>query len=357
MKDRIQDANFPKTEDGRVYHLGIRAGEVANRIITVGSISRAESIAKMLDASPKLFSLYSERGFLTITGCYKSVPVSIVCIGMGAPNADFFIREVRECLFGDMLVIRLGSCGCLTDLPVGSLVLPASSVACTRNVDFDFASCDPWEVPYRLSKPVSADPDLHRALLDALEATRPPLLKNLVVSNAVNASTDSFYSSQGRQTSFQDHNASLIDHLKAAVSGLTTLEMETFWIFHLAASWRGVKKSSSAVNLPLATVPVVPAFSGIPSGILEKVEVDLPSLDEDTSSRPVIRAAAAQMVFASRSSQAFISPDQVNELERWSGRGVLEALAKFGVAPERLHPISGSVWGPIEPSNPSRALL
>ncbi|KAG1898686.1 purine and uridine phosphorylase [Suillus fuscotomentosus] len=357
MKNRVQNANFPKTEDGRVYHLGIRAGEVANRIITVGSMPRAESIGKMLDASPKLFSLYSERGFLTITGCYKSVPVSIVCIGMGAPNVDFFIREIRECLSGDMLVIRLGSCGCLTDLPVGSLVLPASSVACTRNVDFDFVSGDPWGVPYRLSKPVSADPDLHSALRDALEITRPPSLKNLVVSNAVNASTDSFYSSQGRQTSFQDHNASLIDHLKAAVSGITTLEMETFWIFHLAASWRGVKQSSSAVNPPPATVPVVPAFSGIPSRTSENVEVLLPSLVGNTSSRPVIRAAAAQMVFASRSSQAFISPDQVNELEKWSGRGVLEALTKFGVAPERLHPISGSVWGPIESSNPLRALL
>jgi uridine phosphorylase len=110
--------------------------------------------------------------------------------------------------------------------------------------------------------------------------------------------------------------------------------METFWIFHLAASWRGVKQSSSAVNPPLATVPVVPAFSGIPSGRSEKVEVLLPGLDQDTSSRPVIRAAAAQMVFASRSSQAFISPDQVNELEKWSGRGVLEALVNFGVAPE-----------------------
>ncbi|KAG2137540.1 purine and uridine phosphorylase [Suillus clintonianus] len=357
MKDRIQDANFPKTEDGRVYHLGIRAGEVANRIITVGSISRAEGIAKMLDASPKIFSLYSERGFLTITGCYKSIPVSIVCIGMGAPNADFFIREVRECLSGDMLVIRLGSCGCLTDLPVGSLVLPASSVACTRNVDFDFASCDPWDVPYRLSKPVSADPDLHEALRDALDATRPPSLKNLIVPNAVNASTDSFYSSQGRQTSFQDHNASLIDHLKAAVPGLTTLEMETFWIFHLAASWRGVKTSSSAVNPPLATVPVVPAFSGIPSRTREKAEVLLSSLDEDTSSRPVIRAAAAQMVFASRSSQAFIGPEQVTELEKWSGRGVLEALSKFDVTPERLHPVSGSVWESMEHSNPVKALL
>ncbi|OJA14813.1 hypothetical protein AZE42_04196 [Rhizopogon vesiculosus] len=355
MKARVQDANFPKTADGRVYHLGIRAGEVANRIITVGSVSRAEGIAKMLDASPKLFSLYSERGFITITGCYKTVPVSIVCIGMGAPNADFFIREVRECVRGDMLVIRLGSCGCLTDLPVGSLVLPTSSIACTRNVDFNFASGDPWEVPYRLSKPVSADPDLHKALQDAIELTRPPSLENLVVSKAVNASTDSFYSSQGRQTSFQDHNASLIDHLKAAVPGLTTLEMETFSIFHLAASWGGVIQSSSAVNPPLATNPVVPVLSGKSSGTSEQMEGLNASLD--ISSRPVIKAAAAQMVFASRSSQDFISPEKVNELEKWSGKGVLEALCNFNISPERLHPLSGSVWEASEPSSGLRASL
>lgn len=49
---------------------------------------------------------------------------------------------------------RLGSCGCLTDLPVGSLVLPKASIAVTRNLDFDFANGDHWRVPYRLSKPV-----------------------------------------------------------------------------------------------------------------------------------------------------------------------------------------------------------
>lgn len=139
-------------------------------------MSRAEHIATYMDASPKPFSLYSERGFLTITGRYRGTPVSVVCIGMGAPNVDFFIREVRECLQGDMLVIRwavapcfvcqsrisilthisarFGSCGCLTDLPVGSIVLPKASLAVTRNLDFDFVNGDHWRVPYRLSKPV-----------------------------------------------------------------------------------------------------------------------------------------------------------------------------------------------------------
>ena len=72
----------------------------------MGSASRAESIASYLDASPKPFKLSSERGFTTITGRFKGVPLSILSVGMGSPNVDFFIREVRECLSGDMVVIR-----------------------------------------------------------------------------------------------------------------------------------------------------------------------------------------------------------------------------------------------------------
>lgn len=111
---------------------------------------------------------------MTITGRYLGVPVSIVSIGMGHPNMDFFVRETRECLRGDMVVIRyvvpkrrasvidpradrLGSCGGLIGLPVGSLVVPKASVAVSRNTDYDFTSdmlSD--EIPYRISKPASS---------------------------------------------------------------------------------------------------------------------------------------------------------------------------------------------------------
>lgn len=49
---------------------------------------------------------------------------------------------------------RLGSCGCLTDLSVGSIVIPKASVAVTRNYDYDFISGSSQESPYRISKPV-----------------------------------------------------------------------------------------------------------------------------------------------------------------------------------------------------------
>ena len=73
----------------------------------MGSPSRALIIEEHLDKTPIPFKLSSERGFMTITGRYRGVPVSIVSTGMGFPNTDFFVREVRECLSGDMLVVRL----------------------------------------------------------------------------------------------------------------------------------------------------------------------------------------------------------------------------------------------------------
>lgn len=61
-----------------------------------------------------------------------------------------------------------------------------------------------------------------------------------------------------------------------------------------------------------------------------------PPLDLPSSVDPIsrIKAAAAQMVFASRLSQDFITPEQVTELENWCARGVLEALAGFKIGSE-----------------------
>ncbi|KAH9885600.1 purine and uridine phosphorylase [Cubamyces lactineus] len=347
MKDRILDANFPRTLDQRVYHLGLRAGEVANRILTVGSPSRAHGIASYLDPAPTPFTLTSERGFTTITGRYKGVPVSIVSIGMGHPNADFFVREVRECLNGDMVVVRLGSCGGLIDVPVGSVVVPKGSIAVTRNYDFDFATGRSDEPPYRTSKPVFADSTLHDAVVDALKRTRPGSITTPIVDHTLNASADSFYSSQGRQTSFPDHNADLIERLMAEHRDLGTFEMETFHILHLASCWRPAAHASDTGAPPLsrdATAPsIYPAHP--PSTQAEIPDVATSAGDhQPLKPPPRIRAAAAQMVFASRTSQDFITPQEVASIEAWTGRAVLEALVGLVIQPDRLHEEKGSVW-------------
>ncbi|KAF9653116.1 purine and uridine phosphorylase [Thelephora ganbajun] len=313
-------AHFPRTGDGRVYHLGLKTGEVANRIVAVGHPSRALIIEKHLDKTPVPFELTSERGFVTITGRYKGVPISIVSTGMGFPNTDFFVREVRECLSGDMLVVRLGSCGALINIPPGSLVIPKACVGINRNWDYDFINGDPTQQPYFITKQV----------YKSLEAARPEGKATKIVEGIVNASADSFYSSQGRQTSFPDRNEYLIPHL---------LEMETFHLFHLAKNYVPLRPHSLGdTEPPVTTEPVSQIVESATGFTQSRVP------NQTAASPPRIRAAAAQMTFAARLSETFITPDEVVELERWSGRGILEALIGINLPADRCHEEVGSVW-------------
>jgi uridine phosphorylase len=44
-----------------------------------------------------------------------------------------------------------------------------------------------------------------------------------------------------------------------------------------------------------------------------------------------IRAASVQMVYAQRDSQEVITPEEVDDLEAWVGRAVLECLSKVDI--------------------------
>ena len=74
-------SEFPKDSEGRTYHLNTKKGEVANRIICVGDLSRADKYSSFLDEVK--FKHISARGFATYTGHYKGVPVTIIGTGMG----------------------------------------------------------------------------------------------------------------------------------------------------------------------------------------------------------------------------------------------------------------------------------
>ncbi|KAF8308984.1 purine and uridine phosphorylase [Clavulina sp. PMI_390] len=362
MKDTVTDSNFPRTSEGRVYHLGLKHGELANRILTVGDPARATSIAQLLGPLPesnRTLRVESERGFLMYTGLYKGVPLSIVAIGMGFANMDFLVREGRECVDGDMYMIRFGSCGCLTDLPVGSIVAPKESVSVTRNYDFDFGmpfNPETWHAAYRISKPAISDPTLHEILVKSLKNTISQDHVQ-VLGECTNASADSFYSSQGRITSFNDHNDSLIDHLLETVPGVTTLEMETFHLLHLAQSYNrsiltvtsNTLTSSSATDpnldasLPVPqTRPPAPGITRSPAGSSPVVPTTAANTSDTPSPLPVIHnrpparglifAAAAQMIFASRvTANAFITPEEVVKTQEWGGKACLDALAQAGV--------------------------
>lgn len=48
----------------------------------------------------------STRGFVTHTGTFRGVPVSIIATGMGYPMMDFVVRETRAVVNGPMAMLR-----------------------------------------------------------------------------------------------------------------------------------------------------------------------------------------------------------------------------------------------------------
>ncbi|KAG8841836.1 hypothetical protein FRB91_004639, partial [Serendipita sp. 411] len=194
---------------------------------------------------------------------------------------------------------------------------------------------------YRLSKPVNADGELHTLLLDTLRENLPSSVP--IIDEHLNASADSFYSSQGRITSFPDHNNGLIDYL--VTQNVGSLEMETFHLLHLAANWprssaplhQADEKEEQQEPPPLTSMAVDPFI--LPSS--SALSTDISSGDSPSSvprlnghkhsHTPMrrIRAAAVQMIFAERNSRAFISPQEVAILQEGSARGLLETLIKW----------------------------
>ncbi len=55
-----------------------------------------------------------------------------------------------------------------------------------------------------------------------------------------------------------------------------------------------------------------------------------------------IASVARVHSFANRTNSAFITPDEVETLERWAGKSVLTALAKIKIDEQNLHP--NGVW-------------
>ena len=106
-------------------------------MLSVGSMDRALLIADMLDppraSAPALFQHLSGRGFLTLTGRFRGVPVSVVTTLMGMANMDFVVRECAAAVDGQMAVVRLGTCGALrAPARLGDMLVARDGAVCVR---------------------------------------------------------------------------------------------------------------------------------------------------------------------------------------------------------------------------------
>lgn len=156
-------------------------------MVIVGDYERCSTVAECLTDVKRT---ESKRHFLSLTGLYKDVPVSVVCGGMGVSITDFIIREARQVVQGPMTIVRFGSCGIVhDDVNVGDMIVPKASIMVQQNF-FDDSG------PFLLSKPALADEKVTELVTAELKTAAAGFFK--VATGGVVASTDSFYASQGK---------------------------------------------------------------------------------------------------------------------------------------------------------------
>lgn len=119
------------TADGRMYHLGIRPEEIAECIFLVGDPDRAYRVAgrfESIDHEAK------NREYVTLTGAYQGVPMSVVGTGIGTDNVEIALIEldaahtmdpdsgVRRPGLEPLDIIRIGTSGGVQpDIPAGTI--------------------------------------------------------------------------------------------------------------------------------------------------------------------------------------------------------------------------------------------
>jgi uridine phosphorylase len=206
---------IPKNARGRFYHLDCAPGDLAPYILTCGDPERARRIARRLT---RVDMRRKNREFLTYTGIYQDIPVSVMATGIGAPASAIAIVEAANCVT-PVTFIRLGTCGALQgDIGVGDLVITESA---RRDENTTQAYAPAEFVP-------QAEPSIVAALIQAAEVLGVRHHLGLTCTTA------DFYAGQGRETpGFPTLDPHKVARLSQA--GILNLEMEMSAYLTLAA--------------------------------------------------------------------------------------------------------------------------
>lgn len=103
--------------------LGLRAGDVPERVVVVGDPARAERVAGRLDRAREVGR---NREYVTFVGGHRGAPVGVVSHGVGAAGAAVCFEEL--CRGGATRLVRAGTCGGLSpDVVDGHLVVATAA--------------------------------------------------------------------------------------------------------------------------------------------------------------------------------------------------------------------------------------
>jgi len=157
----------------KMHHLQIEAGQIGKFVIMPGDPGRCHLIAEHFE-NPQLIA--QSREYVTYTGKYKGLMVSVTSTGMGCPSAAIALEELI--MAGAKCLVRLGTTGALQkNINLGDIIIPTSAVRLEgTSVEY---------IPIEF--PAVADIDVVAALIRATQE------KNMKSHIGIIMSHDAFY--------------------------------------------------------------------------------------------------------------------------------------------------------------------
>lgn len=288
---KIAPSELILNEDGSIYHLQLKPGEAAEKIITVGDPGRVEKVAKYMS---HIHVNKKKREFHTITGEIEGTPITVVSTGIGSDNIDIVFNELDALFnidfetqmiknkFTPLTIFRLGTSGGLQpDIDVDSFVASEYGVGLEGLVHY---------YDYK-AEGDSADLELHirNAIKDRLPKIYPyaaatdPSLIDAFPSNFIRGITltmGGFYGPQGRKLRIPLQYDEFLNNLQALSwngKRMTNFEMETGAIYAMSQllGHRALSLNVILANRALGTFSKDPA-----RGVEDLIKSALPYICE-----------------------------------------------------------------------------
>lgn len=196
------------------YHLGLKKGDISRNVLLCGAPARAAKMAVFFD---KILLKHQNREFVTYTGLYKNIPVSVIATGIGPDNTEIALIEIAQ-IVKQPVLIRVGSCGGLQkNIGLGDLVISTGALRLENTSTFF--------VPE--GYPAMAHYEVVRVLKQAVEKLR------FKYHLGITATAPGFYGAQGRKVKgFPLRFPDMLGYFRQI--GILNFEMETSTLLTLA---------------------------------------------------------------------------------------------------------------------------
>lgn len=197
--------------DGSIFHLHVKAEQLADKVILVGDPGRVSLVASHFDS--KECDIES-REFHTITGTYHGKRISVVSTGIGCDNIDIVLNELDALANIDfktrtekeqlrqLTLVRIGTCGGLQEYtPVGTFIASEKSIGFDGLLNFYSGRNDVCDLPFEeaFKQHMQWNPQLCAPyVIDADKETLERIAGNEMV-RGVTIACGGFFGPQGRE--------------------------------------------------------------------------------------------------------------------------------------------------------------